>query len=580
MGWNRVGERFARIGLVAAMMAAAGAAHGQTEDSIVPLGGSLAGQDLAAGGWAVQVEPGAPLEGSVRIQTNHLNRQPGVNAQLGYAWTWGNRQSAFRAAAQNLPAGPFELTVNLSLTAPDAPGTHYILIAFHNAFAIQQVFSGTNWDGGAAVWNDGNDLADIAPEQIAEARQNGFVEWPFLSRGAMKNEPLALLPIEVRVAAPGPDMDGAFLAKLLSGWNRPDGVDVLEDGRHTPMDLYLLGQNWHGSIVPTPTNTPTPTHTPVPPPTPPATNTPVPTPTPRPVDNPLSVENYHRLEPGNRWDYVYQGMRMSVTAGTGFSCGGSTITEHYTIDNTTAHYSFENGRLSILEMDAGGLGSLSFCSDPLSVGAGVLTANSSFSSSITFQGVRINFSLRYLAAGRVSVPYGTFNNCLKAELRINVAGQSFLINAWVIAPGVGKIQQGVFRFDTAVPQFVGYANLTNINFQPAGAFVPAPPTPTPRPGGSSFAGTYAIQISGDDFGSGTLQVDAAGRVTGGIQTAEGFFQASGTVAANGSMTLQYTMDGMPVGTASGRLNADGTGSGTWTDLIWGDTGTWTARKTG
>lgn len=111
---------------------------------------------------------------------------------------------------------------------------------------------------------------------------------------------------------------------------------------------------------------------------------------------------------------------------------------------------------------------------------------------------------------------------------------------------------------------------------------PVPPTATPVPTSTPVActhpgeGTYLIEISGDDTGSGTLQTDAMGNVSGGVLTSVGELYVYGAASLDGQVHARYEYYGQPVGVVVGTMLGS-SGGGWWWDIE-GDYGTWTATK--
>lgn len=97
---------------------------------------------------------------------------------------------------------------------------------------------------------------------------------------------------------------------------------------------------------------------------------------------------------------------------------------------------------------------------------------------------------------------------------------------------------------------------------------------------ASIAGVWMGTFSGDDSGSFTITVDTSGDITGsGTSAAAGVFDVVGAVSPVGDLvaTGGGTSDGS---TFTGTLSPTGTGSGTWENQFFGESGTWTAVKVG
>jgi hypothetical protein len=66
---------------------------------------------------------------------------------------------------------------HFSLDVPTSPGTYYLIFAFNAEYNGSQVASCTNWryfdQYGSVAWDDGNDLAQLSTDQIAELQSAG-----------------------------------------------------------------------------------------------------------------------------------------------------------------------------------------------------------------------------------------------------------------------------------------------------------------------------------------------------------------------------------------------------------------------
>jgi hypothetical protein len=97
----------------------------------------------------------------------------------------------------------------ISLTAPSVTGTYYIVFAFRAEKTEAQVASATNWaySNNAAVWNDGNDIADFTSSQASTAQNTGRapVSWLLSTGFQTLNVPSdAILVTVVASGAPAP----------------------------------------------------------------------------------------------------------------------------------------------------------------------------------------------------------------------------------------------------------------------------------------------------------------------------------------------------------------------------------------
>jgi hypothetical protein len=133
----------------------------------------------------LNVSPGAALNGTVQLSV--LNLCPAANnavAPLIYTPSWGEHSNSWRQINAWVPSGQSQQQAQISLTAPTAPGTYYIIFAVSWEVGGDHVASGTTWSIGKDlgygwvntydIWNDGHDLADFNAAQLSSAQSNGW----------------------------------------------------------------------------------------------------------------------------------------------------------------------------------------------------------------------------------------------------------------------------------------------------------------------------------------------------------------------------------------------------------------------
>lgn len=136
-------------------------------------GGHLNGAPIGPSHYEITVSPGEALDGTIRVTL--FNGQPGSSVfPVGATYTWGNRVSNPWVVAGSAPPGTRTYEVAVSLTAPQEPGTYYIMIGAAPRFNVAQVLSATS-AGCTAVWFDGNDIGwDWSDTQFQRARNSGY----------------------------------------------------------------------------------------------------------------------------------------------------------------------------------------------------------------------------------------------------------------------------------------------------------------------------------------------------------------------------------------------------------------------
>ena len=96
--------------------------------------------------------------------------------------------------------------------------------------------------------------------------------------------------------------------------------------------------------------------------------------------------------------------------------------------------------------------------------------------------------------------------------------------------------------------------------------------------GGALAGKYDLVIGGADTGTGVLTINANGRATGSVTTANvGTVTFAGIVTSQGEVAVFYRVGGQTVGGALGNIVGAG-GSGQWYNFLDGSSGTVTITK--
>lgn len=131
--------------------------------------------------------------------------------------------------------------------------------------------------------------------------------------------------------------------------------------------------------------------------------------------------------------------------------------------SSDTHFLKENGGLWNY-----GNSSFSFCSNPLMYGDGSLRGGSSYQWNFETNDIAAWFSLQWSYRGRVTVPAGSYENCLSMELRLEAIDYtswesiSGTYDVSTFAPGVGRISFSIYD------QYLNYydsARLTGTSIQ-------------------------------------------------------------------------------------------------------------------
>ena len=147
-------------------------------DSIVLFGGMLNGNRIVASSPVLSVAPGQAISGTVDLSvTNHHGGH--AIFPVGATINWGSHRESFWSLPIRPPAfGTSRKEVNISVTAPQQPGTYAIIFAAQAETSLAHVMSGTHWPSGSPRWDNGDDVAGWSASQIDFAIANGYVLAP------------------------------------------------------------------------------------------------------------------------------------------------------------------------------------------------------------------------------------------------------------------------------------------------------------------------------------------------------------------------------------------------------------------
>jgi hypothetical protein len=130
----------------------------------------------------VAAPPGKPLKGTLTVRV--LNGGPAeAYAPLIGTVSWGNHSTGFWKAMASLMPGEHTFPTQVQVVAPSRAGTYHILFAFALEWEASDVASGTRWLAHHDVWDDGNDIAELSPLQIAQAQKYGCTIDRWLDQG-------------------------------------------------------------------------------------------------------------------------------------------------------------------------------------------------------------------------------------------------------------------------------------------------------------------------------------------------------------------------------------------------------------
>jgi hypothetical protein len=134
----------------------------------------LNGITLTPSARVLPASPGDSIVGSVLLRYN--TDWPAAAVMLTAVPTWGDRRTNFvNLGPLVTPARDLRRAADLRLVAPNRPGCYHVILAFGAEDAVSYVASGTNWQVGAPIWGDGNDIVDWSAADLREADSSGVV---------------------------------------------------------------------------------------------------------------------------------------------------------------------------------------------------------------------------------------------------------------------------------------------------------------------------------------------------------------------------------------------------------------------
>lgn len=148
--------------------------------------GTINGQVISPARRSIVVKRGDSISGEIHLQYSSFWASASVI--LGATPTWGNRRKNFIDLAPLVtPEVNQPRRASVSFRAPDKPGIYHIIFAFDAEGNVEDFMSGTNWKMPNPVWNDGNDIVDWSPRQLAHANLFGWADTKILKINDLTN---------------------------------------------------------------------------------------------------------------------------------------------------------------------------------------------------------------------------------------------------------------------------------------------------------------------------------------------------------------------------------------------------------
>jgi hypothetical protein len=195
----QMNTNIAPILVAGTLMASSGTPHGQQTSSISLqlAGGQLAGQKLDAHAARIVINPDAPIEGQVTLTVRN-DMHPNAIAPLAATSTWGEPERSVWEIELWVRTGTSSHEAPVRVTAPEIPGTYYLVFALAGTYNVAQIMSGTH-PGWRADWTKGNILAKQTSRVFQEAMTQGWVPFAWYSPEGPKNGTMAMTAVEVVV---------------------------------------------------------------------------------------------------------------------------------------------------------------------------------------------------------------------------------------------------------------------------------------------------------------------------------------------------------------------------------------------
>jgi formylglycine-generating enzyme required for sulfatase activity len=171
---------------------------GAGEREVRVVSGVLNNQSFDARNPQVTVAPAERIEGSVVIRCN--NPEPAASvAPVAATPTWGNPRTSFWVVDRWAKSGVSEYRVPITLTAPDTPGTRYIVFAMGWTYNAEQIMSGTH-PGCRADWERGSHLVKLPATAFERAMKKGQATIKWYHPEGTKHGTIGMAAVRVVVA--------------------------------------------------------------------------------------------------------------------------------------------------------------------------------------------------------------------------------------------------------------------------------------------------------------------------------------------------------------------------------------------
>ena len=149
---------------------------GTSDISLTLVSGALNGNSISPSLPELTVETGESITGSLNFDAdNHYGNPGGI---MPFAWTpaWGDHASSYIQISSSVPHNTTtNYNVSINQTAPSTPGTYYLWFIMSDKYNSGEMISCDR----PAVWDDGDDIADMGETQYSQVVSTGEVDWTY-----------------------------------------------------------------------------------------------------------------------------------------------------------------------------------------------------------------------------------------------------------------------------------------------------------------------------------------------------------------------------------------------------------------
>ena len=144
--------------------------------SLTLLSGTLNGNSISPSSPELTVDANESITGSLIFDAdNHYGNPGGI---MPFAWTpgWGDHETSYTQISGWVPHNTVtNYNVSINQTAPSTPGTYYLWFIMSDKYNSGEMICCDR----PAVWDDGDDIADMGETQYSQVVSTGEVDWTY-----------------------------------------------------------------------------------------------------------------------------------------------------------------------------------------------------------------------------------------------------------------------------------------------------------------------------------------------------------------------------------------------------------------